>query len=166
MLVPESERRQAHFQLIPDTHSLKPLAIQCLRKEERSRPSALQLSERLSELKQAPQYIVSMHQVQTIGGNETGDEIATLRRQVQEVQQQNIDKEQRHQAHSTQLQRMVEAKDRQLQEKQQSIETKDRQLEENQRTIASKQQKIETKERQLQQTQQQLRDSQQLVEQF
>ena len=165
-LVPETERRQAHLQLIPDTHSLKQLALQCLKKKERSRPSALQLSERLSELKQAPQYTESMHQAQTRGGNETGDEIATLRRQVQEVQQQNIDKEQlnqqlqqqlegqriltereasEHQARSTQLQRMVEAKDRQLQEKQHVIETK---------------------ERQLQQTQQQLRNSQQLVEQF
>ena len=76
-----------------------------------------------------------MHQAQTSGGNETRDEIATLRRQVQEVQQQNVDKEQlnqqlqqqleflteaktreasEHQSRSTQLQRMVEAKDRQL----------------------------------------------------
>ena len=183
-LVPETERRQAHLQLIPDTHSLKPLALQCLRKKERSRPSALQLSESLSELKQAPQYTESMHQAQTRGGNETGDEIATLRRQVQEVQQQNTDKEQlnqqlqqelegqrilteaktreasEHQALSTQLQRMVEAKDRQLQ---QIIEIKDREI---QRTLATKQHVIETKDRQLQQTQQQLRDSQQLVEQF
>ena len=175
VLVPETERRQAHFQLIPDTHSLKPLAIQCLRKKERSRPSALQLSERLSELKQAPQYTESMHQAQTRGACETGDEIATLRRQVQEVQQQNIDKEQQHQAQRMveakdrqlqEKQQSIETKDRQLQEKQQSIETKDRQLQENQRTIASKQQEIETKEIQLQQTQQQLRDSQQLVEQF
>ena len=212
LLVPETERRQAHLQLIPDTHSLKPLALQCLKKEMQ-RSSALQLSERLSELKQAPQYTESMHQAQTRGGNETGDEITTLRRQVQEVQQQNIDKEQlnqqllqqlewqrilteaktreasEHQAHSTELQRMVEAKDRQLQqiieikdreiqenqrrqlqEKQQIIEAKDREIqrtiEENQCTIATKQHAIETKERQLQQTQQQLRDSQQLVEQF
>ena len=175
VLIPETERRQAHLQLIPDTHSLKPLALQCLKKEMQ-RPSALQLSESLSELKQAPQYTESMDQAQTRGGNETGDEIATLRRQVQEVQRQNIDKEQlnqqlqqqlegqrilteaktreasEHQAHSTQLQRMVEAKDRQLQE--------------NHYTIATKQHAIETKERQLQRTQQQLRDSQQLVEQF
>ena len=195
-IVPETERRQAHLQLIPDTHSLKPLALQCLNKEMQ-RPSALQLSERLSELKQAPQYTESMHQAQTRGGNETGDEIATLRRQVQEVQQQNIDKEQlnqqlqqqlegqrilteaktreasEHQARSTQLQRMVVAKDRQLQENQRIFEANDRQLrnkqrkiEENQRTIATKQHAIETKERQLQHTQQQLRDSQQLVEQF
>ena len=159
LVVPENERRQAHLQLILDTHSLKPLALQCLKKEMQ-RPSALQLSERLSELKQAPQYTESMHQAQNRGRNETGDEIATLRRQLEEVQQQNTDKEQQlqqqlqgqrilteaeHQARSTQLQRMVEAKDRQLQEKEHVIETK---------------------ERQLQQTQQQLQDSQQLVEQF
>ena len=189
VLIPETERRQAHLQLIPDTHSLKPLALQCLKKEMQ-RPSALQLSERLSELKQVPQYTESMHQAQTRGGNETGDEIATLRRQVQEVQQQNVDKEQlnqqlqqqlegqrilteaktrevsEHQAGSTQLQRMVEAKDRQLQENQQIFEAKDREIQENQHIIATKQHAIETKERQLQQTQQQLRDSQQLVEQF
>ena len=134
-LVPEIERRQAHLQLIPDTHTLKPLALLCLKKKERSRPSALQLSERLSELKQTPQYTESMHQAQTRGGNETGDEIATLKRQVQEVQQQNIEKEQLNQQlqqelqaqrilieaktreaseHQAQLQRMVEAKDRQV----------------------------------------------------
>ena len=183
LVVPETERRQVHLQLIPDTHSLKPLALQCLKKELQ-RPSALQLSERLSELKQAPQYTESMHQEQIRGEKETRDEIVTLRRQVQEVQQHNIDKEQlNHQlqqqlegqrilteaktreaseniARCTQLQRMVEAKERQLQEKQQIIE---RTIEENQRKVASNQHAIEAKERQLQQTQQQLGDSQQLV---
>ena len=161
VLIPETERRQAHLQLIADTHSLKPLAIQCLKKKM-LRPSALQLSERLSELKQAPQYTESMHQAQTRGGNETGDEIATLRRQVQEVQQQNINKEQLNQRLQQQLEgqrTLTEAKDKQIRDKQRTIE-------ESKRTIATKQHAIEMKERQLQQTQQQLRDSQQLVEQF
>ena len=203
LVVPETERRQAHLQLIPDTHSLKPLVLQSLKKET-LRPSALQLSESLSELKQAPQYTESMQQAQTRGGNETGDEIAILRGQVQEVQQQNTDNERlnqqlqqqlegqriltetktreasEHQARSTHLQRMVEEKDRQLQEKEQVIEDKDRQLQQKeqtiekkkntiatiQQTLTTKQRAIETKERQLQQTQQQLRDSQQLVAQF
>ena len=87
---------------------------------------------------------------------------------MQELQQQNIDKEQlnqqlqqklegqrilteaktreadEHQACRTQLQRMVEAKDRELQRK----------IEENRCTIATKQHAIETKERHLQQIQQ------------
>ena len=154
LLVPETERRQAHLQLIPETHSLKPLALQCLKKEMQ-RPSALQLSERLSELKQAPRYTESMHQAQN------SSEIQQLEQQLrdQRIKKAKTREASEHQARSTQLQRMVEAKDRQLQENQQTIE-------ENQRTIATKQHAIETKERQLQQTQQQLRDSQQLVEQF
>ena len=147
-IVPETERRQAHLQLIPDTHSLKPLALQCLKKEMQ-RPSALQLSERLSELKQAPQYTESMHQAQN------SSEIQQLEQQLRDqriLTEAKTREASEHQARSTQLQRMVEAKDRQLQE--------------NQQTIATKQHAIETKERQLQQTQQQLQDSQKLVEQF
>ena len=59
-LIPDTERRQSHLQLISNTHFLKPLAIQCLKKNESERPSAVQLSERLSELKQTPQYTKSM----------------------------------------------------------------------------------------------------------
>ena len=154
-VVPETERRQAHLQLIPDTHSLKPLALQCLKKEMQ-RPSALQLSERLSELKQAPQYTESMHQAQN------NSEIQQLEQQLRDqiiLTEAKTREASEHQARSTQLQRMVEAKDRQLQGNQQTID-------ENQHTIATKQHATETKERQLQQTQQQLRDSQQLVEQF
>ena len=124
LLVPETERRQAHLQLIPDTHSLKPLALQCLKKEMQ-RPSALQLSERLSELKQAPQYTESMHQ------ERTSSEIQQLEQQLQRqrtLTEAKIREASEHQARSTHLQRMVEAKDRQLQENQQTID-------ENQRTI-------------------------------
>ena len=152
LVVPETERRQAHLQLIPDTHSLKPLAIQCLKKEM-LRPSALQLSERLSELKQAPQHTESMHQTQN------NSEIQQLEQQLRDQRiliEAKTREASENQARSTQLQRMVEAKDRQLQ----------RTIEENQHTIATKQHAIETKERQLQQTQQQLRECQQLVEQF
>ena len=167
LLVPETERRQAHLQLIPDTHSLKPLALQCLNKRESLRPSALQLSERLSEMKQAPQYTESMHQA------ENSSEIQQLEQQFRGQIDAKTREASEYQARSTQLQRMVEAKDRQLQENQQIVEAKDRELqekqqtiEENQNTIASNQHAIDTKERQLQQMQQQLRDSQQLVAHF
>ena len=154
-VVPEIERRQAHLQLIPDTHSLKPLALQCLQKEI-LRPSALQLSERLSELKQTPQYTESAHQAQN------SSEIQQLEQQLQsqkiltEVKTKEASEQQEY---SMWLQSMVAVKDRELQEAHQSIEAKDRELQENQHAI-------ETKERQLQQTQQQLQDSQQLVAQF
>ena len=63
-VVPEAERRQAHLKLIPEAHSLKPLALQCLQKEYQ-RPSAMQLSERLSEIKISPKCIESMPQPQS-----------------------------------------------------------------------------------------------------
>ena len=55
-VVSEVDRRKAHLNLIPDTHSLKPLALQCLKQKENERPTAEQLSEELIELKQSPQY--------------------------------------------------------------------------------------------------------------
>ena len=176
VVVPETERRQAHLRLIQDTHFLKPLALQCLKKKDSERPSALQLSERLSELKQAPQYTESVCQAQSSRGNRGGEETEALRREAQELRQQNTDKEEQiqqleqqlrgqrilteaktreaseHLAHNTQLQNMVE-------EYQHTIVTNNRELQEQQRTI-------ESKERQLQQMQEQLQASEQLVSEF
>ena len=92
--------------------------------ERNATPSALQLSERLSELKQAPRFTESMHQA------ENSSEIQQLEQQLQRQIEAKTREASEHQARSTQLQRMVEAKNRHLQEKQQIIETKDRQIQE------------------------------------
>ena len=47
----EVERRQAHIQLIDDTHPLKFLALQCLDDNEKNRPTAQELGKRIEELK-------------------------------------------------------------------------------------------------------------------
>ena len=140
-LVPETERREAHLNLIPDTHSLKPLALQCLMKKENERPSAVQLSERLSELKQSSQYMESMHQTQS------SSDIQQLQQQLQGqriLTEATTREVQEHQTQTTDLESMVD-KNRQLQEKQRTIEMK---------------------ERMLQQTRGQLRASEQLVSEF
>ena len=158
-VVPETERREAHLKLIPDTHSLKPLALQCLKKEN-ERPSAVQLSERLSELKQSSQYRESMHQTQS------SSDIQQLQQQLQgqriltEAKTREV---QEHQTRTTELESMVEDKNRQLQ-------SKDRQLQANQlanaRQLQEKQHTIGMKERELQQTRGQLRAREQLVSEF
>ena len=157
VLVSETERRKDHLQLIPDTHSLKPLSIQCLKKKETLRPSVLQLSERLSELKQAPEYTESMHRIQN------GIEFKEVEQQLQSQIEANSKEASEYKA---ELQRIMEDKDKLLLDNQQSIEAKDRQLQEKEHTIVTKQRAIETKERQLQRIQQQLVDSQQLVADF
>ena len=55
VVVPETERRKDHLGSIPDDHSLKHF------KKESERPLAVQLSKRLSQLKQSSQYTESMH---------------------------------------------------------------------------------------------------------
>ena len=147
-VVPETERREAHLILIPNTHSLKPLALQCLKKEN-ERPSALQLSERLSELKQSSQYTESMHQTQSSSDIQQLQQQLRGQRILTEAKTREV---QEHQTRNTELQSVVEDKDRQLQ-------TKDRQLPECQVIV-------EMKERELQQTQGQLQASEQLVSEF
>ena len=85
VMVPETQRRSAHLQLISSTHLLKAIAVNCLKGKERERPSAQQLSNTLSELKGGPQYAESMQQAQSGEGN--GQEVGSLRRQVRDLQQ-------------------------------------------------------------------------------
>ena len=147
-VVPETERRQAQLVLIPDTHSLKQLAVQCIKQKERGRPSALQLCERLSELKQSSQFRESREQAEHSS-------------EIQQLQLQG----KTHQTRIAELENTVDnnhrqllAKDGQLQEQQQVIQGMNMQLQQKKRqhehAIASREQTLERKERQLQQTQQ------------
>ena len=166
-LIPETERREAHLKLIADTHSLKPLALQCLKKKENERQSAVQLSEKLSELKQSSRYRESMHQTQS------SSDIQQLQQQLRILTKAKTREAQEHQKRITELESMVEDKNRQLQ-------TKDRQLQANQHTIQGNIQQLQSKDRQLQekkctiemkkrelqQMRGQLRASEQLVSEF
>ena len=163
VLVPETERREAHLKLIPDTHSLKPLALQCLKNKENERPSALQLSERLSELKQSSQYTESMHQTQSSSDIQQLQQQLRGQRILTEAKTREV---QEHQTRNTELQSVVEGKDRQLQANATQLQAKDRQLQECQHTIASREHAVEMKERELQLTQGQLQASEQLVSEF
>ena len=106
--VPETQRRSAHLKLILNTHPLKAIAISCLKGKERERPSAQQLSNTLSELKQAPQYTESLQADPGVGG---GRETDSLRHQVQDLQQLNHTQQQE-----------IDQKKQQLEEKRGEIE--------------------------------------------
>ena len=130
--VPETERRKAHLLLIlAEADSLKLLALQCLNKKENKRPSALQLCERLSELKQSSQYRESREQAEHSS-------------EIQQLQLQLRGKTQEGREQQTQITELENNNRRQLM-------VKDRQL---QHGIASRDQALEGKERELQQAQQ------------
>ena len=132
--------------------------------------TAVQLSERLSELKQSSQYRESMHQTQS------SSDIQQLQQQLQgqriltEAKTREV---QEHQTRTTELESMVEDKNRQLQAKdgqlqanQHTIQGKDQQLQASARQLQENQCAMEMKERELQQTRGQLRASEQLVSEF
>ena len=158
LLIPETQRRHAHLQLISDTHPLKPHALQCLKKKDRERPSAQQLSERLSELKLAPQYIQSTQQAQASSRDGGREEADALRRQNQEqvvangqlqqqLQGQKILTESKMKEANHHLER-IRTMERQLQEYEQSLEQKDRTISDLQETISAHEKKIQQLEQQ------------------
>ena len=146
--IAETERRKAHLQLIPEAHSLKPLALQCLKKKENERPSGLQLCERLSELKQSSQYRESREQA------EHSSEIQQLQQQLRG----NTQEAREQQTRITELENTVDDNCRQLL-------AKDRQLQHKQHAIASRDEALERKERELQQTQQLVSEFQKSLQQ-
>ena len=145
MPVPETQRRQTHLQLISDTHPLKPLALQCLKNKERERPSAQQLSERMSELKLSPQYTESTESV----GREERAEV--LQQQIGEQATLNI-----HLVQQLKGQKFpIEANERDVQERalqqkiQQLVSEFQQTLQQKDRTISDLQQRNKKKIQQL-----------------
>ena len=154
LVVLETQRRQAHLQLISDNHPLKPLALQCLKNKDRERPSAQQLSERMSELKLAPQYTESVQHAHAPSGNEGRDAegIEVLRGQVQELQKENSTKQQQIEQLFTQIQQVEteldhDATDKAHQENQYALETKERELQHKQQQLQASEEMVSNLEK-------------------
>ena len=141
VVVPDSERRKAHLQLIPEAHSLKPLALRCLKKKENERPSALQLCERLSELKQSSQYRESREQA------EHSSEIQQLQLQLRG----NTQEAREQQTRIAELENTVDEKDRQhhhaLASRDQALERKERELQQTQQLVSEFQKSLQQKDK-------------------
>ena len=54
VLIPERERRKNDITKIPSDHALLPIALACLKDRDRERPTAVQLCERLEQIKASP----------------------------------------------------------------------------------------------------------------
>ena len=80
--VPEIERRHKHLSLITDTHSMVGIIQDCLKDEEKYRPTTQQLCQHLSTLKEAAQYS-ECRQEEEEGRREGGEGV---RERVREVE--------------------------------------------------------------------------------
>ena len=147
--VPEVERRQSHLSLIPRTHPMLCVAVDCLKDMDSERPSAQQICRYLSALKEAPQYGQSLEGrgAERDGEFEEKEElIQQLREGIEERDREVREREEDIERLQSQLQR----KEGEMREREREIVLK---VEENQRLQTVIQEKDQTIH-QLQQTQQ------------
>ena len=130
MPVLEPERRKNHIDMVNRSHHLLPIALDCLRYQERERPSSEELCQRLAGLKENTEYGESVQQVE----REQND-IATLERQIGEIQAREA-------ANIQQLQREIQSKDDQLQRCRDELQRKDDQLQEQERKLHSQNRRL------------------------
>ena len=125
--VPEIERRHKHLSLISDTHSMVGLIRDCLKDEEKDRPTTQQLCQQLSTLKGAAQYSESRQEeedgrreegvrerVREVEGKERGvrGRLEEVEGREREVERRESEVRERLQAKDQELQREREAKER------------------------------------------------------
>ena len=87
--IPEANRRHNHLSLIPNTHPILPIAMNCLKDKDTNRPSVQEICCRLSALKQTPEYKQSL---ETREGERDG-EIQEKDQLIQQLRQENEEKE-------------------------------------------------------------------------
>ena len=146
----EPERRQNHIAKIDRSHGLLPIAMDCLRYQEKERPSSEELCERLAGLKETREYRESMERVER-----QQNSIAELERQVQQLH--NVNRQQ-----VWRLEDAIHSKDSRVQQLQQQLQIKeerneqlDKQLKEQEEITAAIQQSNNALRRQVEKLQQQ-----------
>ena len=91
--VPEADRRQNHLSLIPNTHPILPIAMDCLKDTDTERPSAQQICRRLLALKESPEYRQSLETREGERDGERDGEIEERDQLIQQLRQENEEKE-------------------------------------------------------------------------
>ena len=165
--VPETERRASHLKLIAATTSLKAIAIHCLKGNERERPTAQQLNDTLTEMKQEPKYTESLQQSQTSVRGE--GEVYSLRGQIRDLQQQVST----HREEIQQKEQVIDQKQReneQLRVERDNLSTQNQQLRQQLQakitSLREKERELQEKVRELQEKAGALQTSEELVAQF
>ena len=155
MPVLETERRKNHIDLISPNHALLPIAMDCLKYQERERPSSEELCQRLAGLKDSQHYRDNVKQHQ--------DEILTKDRQITSLNKQLLEKDRALQDKEIVIhdkERALQDKDRVVQDKENALQQKDSVTE---TMIQVKNRVIASRERQLRQLNQQLKEQEQVT---
>ena len=170
--VPELERRKDHLDLVPPTHPLLEVALDCLKDEEGPRPTAEQLCSRLIALKEGCAYQDSLQQtpgeppppardeVEMEQLRESEERVEDLTRQVQQLQLQKDELVQELQVSRHDNEQVVAALQQSVEQKDEALRAKDRAKE---LALRAKDEVLCEKNKLLQEKERQIRDLQQSV---
>lgn len=140
--VPEIERRQNHIQKIRSNHPLLPISLDCLKDKAVDRPSAQQLCERLTSLKDTPQYKESQQGVQASEVKLDGNTFEVRAQKLQQVQQKTnllLEEDQAISIKDDEIRKLraqLQQADKVAKEREKQIVCLRQQLEENEQVIA------------------------------
>ena len=171
VVVPELERRREHLDLVPPTHPLRQLALNCIKDKEEERPTAEQLCSDLVALKESAAYRDSLQQAPEdvavrappARDQEVEQQLRERESRVEEltreVQQLHLEKEE-DTTHKDQLQRQIQTKNEEIQQLQQTNSQLQR---DNQQQIHHLRQQNHQLQQEIHQLQERGRESEQLV---
>ena len=165
--VPEADRRHKHLSIIPPTHPLLPIAMDCLKDADTQRPPAQQICHLLLALKGTPQYRQSLVSRE---GEEKERVIHERDQMIQQLQQENDEMERENQDKEEEKQELIRRLD-QIQQMRRQVETELRDeihelresVTKNIRLIQEKDQLLRQKEREKYELQQDLQEKEQVL---
>ena len=134
--VPEVERRQSHLSLIPRTHPMLHVAVDCLKDTDSERPSAQQICRYLSALKEAPQYGQSLEG----RGAERDGEVEEKEELIQ------------------QLREGIEERDREVREREREVREREGDIERLQSQLQRKEGEVREREREVREREREVRE--------
>ena len=167
VVVPELERRREHLHLVPPTHPLRQLALNCIKDKEEERPTAEQLCSDLVAPKESAAYRDSLQQAPEdvavrappARDQEVEQQLRERESRVEEltreVQQLQLEKEE-DTTHEEQLQQQIQTKNEEIQQ----LRQRNNQLQRDNHQYQQQIHQLQQKNRQLQERG---RESEQLV---
>ena len=159
-VVPELERRREHLDLVPPTHPLRQLALNCIKDKEEERPTAEQLCSDLVALKESAAYRDSLQQAPedvAVWAPARDQEVEQQLREkelrveelTREVQQLHLEKEE-DTTHKDQLQRQIQKKNEENHQLQQEINQLQEKGRESEQLVTALQQSVKQKDAEFQ----------------
>ena len=166
MTVPETERRKVDISKVDPSHPLLQVSLDCLKDKPIERPSAQQVCERLSSLKEASKYSESISndqksrvlrhseesRVLPLSIESPANEVDELKTQLQQITSEKDD--------------IISRRDAEIAEKEELLTAGRQQIQELTDQATAKDQIIEEKERELEQVKRQVQVNEEVIAQF